>query len=163
MEVFTTIITGVVVFILGQAFLKLVIEPVQRLKVTISDVAFCLMNDYIYYMNSDAVHESDASATYKKLRELGARLHGDISIVPWYSHFRKLFLLPKFDSVNGASDKLFAISNWLYSKRDDKYERMDLLRIEICRLLSIHIKEEEEYEEILKESIRAYAESRERV
>ncbi len=163
MEVFTTIITGVVVFILGQAFLKLVIEPVQRLKVTISDVAFCLMNDYVYYMNSDEAHENDSTATYKKLRKLGSRLHGDISIVPWYSFFRKLFLLPKFDSVNMASDKLFAMSNWLYSKREDKYERMDLHRIEICRLLNIHIKEDEEYEDTLKELIRAYTESRKKV
>lgn len=46
MNIFATIVAGITVFVLGQILLKLVIEPIQKLRETISEIAFHLANDH---------------------------------------------------------------------------------------------------------------------
>ena len=58
MQVFLTIFSGVFVFVIGQIFLKLVIEPVQVLKTTISKVAYLLNRYYVISIKATHLIES---------------------------------------------------------------------------------------------------------
>lgn len=153
--IFTTIISGVTVFVLGQIFLKMVIEPVQNLKATISKVAHCLTNDYIILMNADVLSKKESQETYKKLRNLGAQLYADLHVVPLYHFFRNIFGLPSFNNLVEASDKLFGISNKMYSKQAAKYDYLDLYYLQMCKNLRIHVPEKMQLSEAeLKDSIK---------
>ena len=153
--IFTTVISGVTVFVLGQIFLKLVIEPVQNLKATISKVAHCLNNDYIVFMNADVLSKKETQETYKKLRNLGAQLYADLHGVPLFQFFHYIFGLPSFNNVVEASDKLFGISIKMYSKQAARYDYMDLYYLQICKNLRIHVSEKMQIPESeLKEAIK---------
>jgi len=50
-SVFFTIFTGVSVYVIGQAFVKLIIEPVHNYKKVISDIAHALIEYAEVYSN----------------------------------------------------------------------------------------------------------------
>ena len=79
----------------GEDFLKMVIEPIQALKATISKVAHSLINDHTVYMNADSLTKEETHETYKKLRDIGAQLYADLHVVPLYKYFRSIFGLFK--------------------------------------------------------------------
>jgi len=154
--IFTTVLSGVTVFILGQTFLKMVIEPIQKLKNTIANVAHCLRNDASIFMNADIASEKESHAIYKKLRDLGSQLNADLHLIPFYGFFHRVFGLPNFSMVQEASDKLFAMSYHMFSKNIAKYEYLDLYLLQACKNLHIFVPEkmklsEDELKETIKE------------
>lgn len=60
MSIFATIVAGVTVFVLGQILLKLVIEPIQKLREAIAEVAFRLANDHAVIHNAETVAKKNA-------------------------------------------------------------------------------------------------------
>ena len=138
MSVFLTIITGVLVFVIGQSVIKLVIEPVQKFRQTLSEITYRFTRDHVVYHNADAVDKDRANKAYTDIRDLGARLHGDLRLIPHYSKIRKIFGLPESDKVIEATDYLIKISNHMYGKDSIKYYYLDLFRMEICECLDIN-------------------------
>ena len=137
MDIFKTIVTGVAVFVLGQIFLKLVIEPIQKLRETIAEVAYYLANDHAVIHNADVVAKKIAQTASSNLKQLGARLVSGQQLIPFYSVFRTLLSLPKKANIKSASQKLFQIRNHMYGNDKDKYYLLDIYRIEICELLRL--------------------------
>lgn len=137
MNVFTTIVAGVTVFVLGQILLKLVIEPIKKLREAIAEVAFYLANDHAVIHNAERVKEEQAEAASSNLRQLGARLVSSQQLIPFYSFLQRLFSLPDKAHIEKASQRLFQIPNHMYGDHPEKYYRLDLYRIEVCELLRL--------------------------
>ncbi|MCK5230500.1 MAG: hypothetical protein KAR13_09565 [Desulfobulbaceae bacterium] len=55
MTLFTTILAGVSVFVLGQILLKWIIEPIQKLREVIAEVVFYLANDHSIIHNANVL------------------------------------------------------------------------------------------------------------
>lgn len=137
MNVFATIVAGITVFVLGQILLKLVIEPIQKLRETIAEVAFHLANDHAVIHNAETVKKEEAEAVFSNLRNLGARLVSSQQLVPFYPSLRKCFFLPEKANIGKAAQRLFQIPNHMYGNHPQKYNRLDLYRIEVCELLQL--------------------------
>jgi len=137
MNVFATIVAGVTVFVFGQILLKLVIEPIQNLREAIAEVAFHLANDHAVIHNAETVKKEQAEAVTSNLRQLGARLVSSQQLVPFYTSLRKVFSLPDEVNIGKAAQQLFQIPNHMYGSCPQKYERLDLYRIEVCELLQL--------------------------
>jgi len=137
MNIFATIVAGVAVFVLGQILLKLVIEPIQKLREAIAEVAFRLASDHAVIHNAETVAKEQAEAVSSDFRQLGARLVSGQQLIPFYSHLRKLFSLPDKDDIGKAAERLFQIPNHMYGNHPEKYYRLDLYRIEVCELLQL--------------------------
>lgn len=137
MDIFTTILAGVSVFVAGQILLKIFIEPIQKLKESIAEVVYLLTNDHAIYHNAEAVDKQRADEAYKNIRNTGAVLNAKLHILPFYFAYYYLFGLPSKSKILKATDKLFGISNKMYSKSSKKYYYLDLYRIEICELLKL--------------------------
>ncbi len=137
MQIFATILTGVIVFVGGQTILKMVIEPIQRLRETISGVAFILTNNHVVYHNSEALDEERVKDAYYNVREMGGRLVANQSLIPFYEKIHKYFSLPSKEEIKTASEKLYGISLQMDSGSSAKYYYLDLYRIEICECLRI--------------------------
>lgn len=100
--------------------------------------------------------EEESHETYKKLRDVGSQLNADLHVVPFYAFFHKVFGLPTFNMVREASDKLFAISIYMYIKDIAKNDYLDLSYLQVCKNLHIHIPgkmqlSEEELKQTIKE------------
>lgn len=138
MSVFATIIAGVTVFVLGQIVLKLIIEPIQKLRETIAEVAFHLANDDDVVHGAGTVKEERCEAVSANLRRLGAQLISSQYLVPFYGRLRKVFYLPEKANVEKAAERLSKIPAHMYGNDSVKHERLDLYRIEVCELLGLH-------------------------
>jgi hypothetical protein len=137
MDVFATIITGVAVLVFGHILLKLFIEPIQKLREAIAEVAFHLASDHVVIHNAEAVAKEQADAVYSDFKQLGARLVAGRQLIPFYSRLHKLFSLPDQDSVRQAAQRLSQIPNHMYGNHPEKYYRLDLYRIEVCEFLHL--------------------------
>jgi hypothetical protein len=59
MQIFLTIFSGVLVFVIGQIFLKLVIDPVHQFKRIISDISLALIQYADVWRSKGLAYEED--------------------------------------------------------------------------------------------------------
>lgn len=137
MILFTTIFAGVSVFILGQIFLKWMIEPVQELRKVISEVLFYLANDNATIHGADMVEKFEALSVGKNLERLGARLLASQQLIPSYKTVRKVCRLPVREDILFASKRLSLISKSMFGKELDIHYKLDLYRLDVCGALNI--------------------------
>ena len=137
MSLFTTILAGVTVFVLGQIFLRWVIEPIQELRKLKGEILFLLANDHQAIHNANAIDENEALKVVDTLYRLGASLHATLHLIPLYSYIRKVFFLPEVENIKFASKRLRLIANSMFSENNDINYRLDLYRIQICEALNI--------------------------
>ena len=132
-----TILGGVFVFVLGQIFLKSVIEPVQDLRKVISEVIFSFVNDLATIHNAHIVSKDEALSAGRNLERLGASLLANQQLIPFYCIVRRLYGLPKCEDIVLASGRLSLISKSMFGTEEDHYQQLDLYRKEVCRSLGI--------------------------
>ena len=129
MQVFLTIITGVLVFVVSQLLLKLVIEPVQQLKRVISNISFAL----ILYANVWPVaglpleEDKEIEKIYNEFNKLASLLNASRDLIPIYHQIKKIFYLPTAKEISSAKSALIGLSNIILKspngKRGDSSDR----------------------------------------
>ncbi|SFP85392.1 hypothetical protein [Hydrogenimonas thermophila] len=113
MELFATVISGVLIFVLGQLLLKLVVEPLQELK---KEIALTLDSLFFYkykISSPNANLEKDIFEVSSILRKHSSNLEVKSSIIPFYNCWYKLRILPSKKNIKKATNKLIGISNSL--------------------------------------------------
>lgn len=126
MNLFTTIVAGVSVFVLGQIFLKWMVEPIQELRKIMAEVLFYIANDHATIHNAEMVEKQDALFVGKNLERLGARLLSTQQLIPFYETARKVFRLPSTENIMLASKRLSLISKSMFGKETDIHYQLDL-------------------------------------
>lgn len=113
MEFFTTIISAVMIFVLGQIGLKLIIEPIQELKKEISEIlnAMVFYADRVSNPNSNSQEVIDEVS--KILRKHASNLEAKSSIIPFYRIFEIFRVLPNKQNISEAKSHLIGLSNSL--------------------------------------------------
>ncbi|WP_409161715.1 hypothetical protein [Pectobacterium sp. B2J-2] len=111
MSVFLTVLSGVLVYVLGQLILKLLIDPVNELKKTISKINY----DLVFYANvlanpKEKGDEQMDKAT-KIMREHSSLLHANAYLIPCYEYTRLIFGLPTEEKIIAATASLIFLSN----------------------------------------------------
>ena len=141
-ETFLTVLSGVIVFVLGQIYLENVIRPNSRFR----DLKAKIACDLIFYadrysnpLDLEETYEENTREHYKQagegLRKLAAEIQGFIEIRRWYN-----FSIPEDKDLHSVSRNLIGLSNslWCYRVhgRDVWQENIDMVR-EIRELLDI--------------------------
>ncbi len=137
MAVFTTISAGVLVFVVGQIFLKWMIEPIQELRKIKAEIHFYLYNDYSIIHNAHTLDKEEVLSSCKNLKRLGAKLLSSQQLIPRYKTTLKVFGLPKREDIILASKRLSLLSNSVFGTEQNIHYKLDLYRIEICEALGI--------------------------
>lgn len=132
MILFSTILAGVAVFILGQIFLKWVIEPIQQLREVISDIIYHFANDYSIIQNANIVDKLVALSVCKEFERLGARLLSKQHLIPFYTKIHKYLKLPEKSNLFLASKRLSLISKSMFGKEPDIHYKLDIYRKQVC-------------------------------
>jgi len=146
MEIFLTILSGVIVFILGQLALKLLIEPIQEFKKTVADIAHALIEYANIYANPGVVSNESEKKASEELRKLSSRLNAQMYLIPFYQIIAKIFGLPPRDKLVGAANDLIGLSNGVFKSSSDlvDLEHINLARAERIRnTLGIYVPENE--------------------
>ena len=144
-----TVIAGVLVFVVGQLFLKLVIEPVHQLKRTMADISHTFIQYAYVIHNGSVVSPELRDEVFEKLRQLSGQLYADMALIPWYPLFGKLFFLPSSIKVYESAKKLIAVANWMCSKSDRQWDHIIRNIQDVCDNLGLYIDPSERVSEEL--------------
>ncbi len=124
MQVFQTVISGVLVFVVGQIFLKMIIEPVNKLKQTFAAASHA----YLVHIKAlyDPINASDAqkNSAREAFLFLSGQLCADLRLIPCYKCWRYVFFLPSERSIYEAARCLVAVANWTASNNTAKIQHV---------------------------------------
>lgn len=135
-QVFFTVISGVLIFTLGQITLKLLIDPVHALKTTIAEIANKLIFYANIYTNPKPLGDEKQTKALNDFRELSSKIQSNMHIVPFYKITSKLFDLPKKENITKASEELIS----LYHGADDQFSNQGLLNLQSAQIIREHLK-----------------------
>lgn len=137
MTLFTTILAGVTVFVLGQIVLKWIIEPIQELRKLKGEILFHLANDHATIHNAKTVKKETALEVGRTLERLGASLLANQHLIPMYSRIQNVFHLPDREKIQFAAKQLRLISNSIFGEAHDIHYQLDLYRKDVCEALGL--------------------------
>lgn len=136
---FLTVVTGTLVFIIGQICLKLIIEPYLEQQKIISEIRYSL----IFYGNvscskEDVANEAKLKMTIEaqqKFRALAGQLSAVNMFVRGYGFWRFVLFAPSREKIKIASTGLIGLSNSLIAAPDTqirhKYQQIIMDALEI--------------------------------
>lgn len=108
-----TVLSGVLVFTIGQLFLEFVLRPIQDYKRLKAKVAKLLVLHAQYYSNPWTPNNSGDCTPWKKasedMREVAAEVAAFAETKPWQPLV--FYSIPSGDKLNEASGYLIGISN----------------------------------------------------
>jgi hypothetical protein len=110
MSIMVTILVGFFIFVLGQAFLKLVIEPAQELKKSLGLVSSTLLYNQAKITNAKTCNEISEA-----IRFCSADIISKSYVVLGYEIIQPVFRLPSKSNIELAAEELNSIS---YGMRD---------------------------------------------
>lgn len=121
-----TLLTGVMIFVIGQIIVKFIIEPIHDLKKTLSETNFLLgfHAQAIFTPVGNKVAEDEAS---KALRKVACELSSKVATIPFYCFWSAISrgFLPGLKQINKSSSYLVAISTNVHGseryKDNEKY------------------------------------------
>ncbi len=120
MQIFWTVTTGILVFVLGQLILKLFIEPIQGYRKTVSDIAHSLVEYANVYANSGVIDKSLEREASKVFRKLASDIHSHIYLLPYECISSRLFkIFPPRDVLLEVSNDLIGLSNGIAVSKID--------------------------------------------
>ncbi len=111
MTVFLTVLSGVLVFVLGQILLKLFIEPIQELRKLVSKIAYDLIKLANVLANPTEPENERFTEACKIMRDHSSNLHAHFYLVPFYKVTCRIFGLPTEEGVLKATKELIRLSN----------------------------------------------------
>ncbi|MEQ9853499.1 MULTISPECIES: hypothetical protein [Pectobacterium] len=111
MSVFLTVLSGVLVYVLGQLILKLLIDPVNELKKTISKINYDLVFYANVLVNPQEKGDEQMDKATKIMREHSSLLHANAYLIPCYEYTRLIFGLPAEEKIIAATGNLIFLSN----------------------------------------------------
>ena len=107
-----TVITGVVVFALGQFSVSLFVEPISKLKSLINDIDDSLNYFSDVYQNVEYSQVSKRNEALEKLKYQSSQLKSMCNCIPWYPLWGYLRIIPpKLDVLKGAKFLSLIVNN----------------------------------------------------
>lgn len=106
-----TVLGGVAVFVVGQVLLKVVLEPVQGLRMLIGEVADDLVFHSNVFANPGAHSPEREMESSLVLRQRATQLAARAHLVPHYRVWAYLGIVPSLSNIAIAREGLVYLSN----------------------------------------------------
>jgi hypothetical protein len=124
-EVTVTVLSGVLVLVLGQVLQKFFLEPILEQKRLIGEIAFALT----YYANiSPSREQEEIIKAHTELRTLASKLRSTMWTIPLYVPLSFFRILHRKWRIQQASQGLIGWSNTLWREGSGRDEQITLIR-----------------------------------
>lgn len=161
-EVFITIISGTVIFVLGQLFIELYIKPLNKYKKTKADIIYFLYryrsniynpieySRYVVDINSDNIVERELANEYKvaekRVQELSAELAEFLE-----NRGLCLILIPSRKRIRNTINALNILSYGMFHNNQNKYDKLKQNMASYFEVIkNLHLKGIENWKQIEK-------------
>ena len=134
LSLFSTIITGVLVFVLGQIFLKIFIDPVQELMRCLGQIRYCMVFRADIFCNPGVADTAKMDQTAEELRLNASKLLAALYLVQGFSVWRFFGFVPSKKNLETVSSELIGLSNSVHNGKCDENENR---RDKILNLISL--------------------------
>lgn len=126
MTTILTIISGILIFLVGQYFQKFVIEPVINLRAHIGRIGYIL----IFHANKMYHEHENIEIIRNEIRDCASKLIELTYIPVFYSVTHRFFNMPSKNDVMDSIPELIGLSNTVgrQSPCDDKVDRINKIR-----------------------------------
>jgi hypothetical protein len=111
-----TVVSGVIVYILGQILQRFILEPLAEQRKVIAEVAFAMT----FYVGVGHINEADPEERLEKLldskailRTLAGRLRATVWTIPFYNQLAFFRIVRRRKAIFDASTALIGFSNAL--------------------------------------------------
>ena len=160
--IFSTVVSGTLVFVVGQIVLKFFIEPIHKQKEVIGEIADALCYYREFCVNLKKENEpieisKERKDVGKKLKKLRSQLISKTYIIPYYKIFAIFKIVVKEQNIGKAEKELSILSNVNLTNTEGISKETGIQAIEeLSRLLNIgiHTKEESKKINLLKQKTR---------
>lgn len=125
-QAFITVITGVLVFVVGQIIVKLFIEPAHEQSKIIGEIYFALTYYSNIYVNPGRGKDEILEKTSDAFKKYGSQLKGATYAIRLYKLWESLGLVQIESNVKEAVGHLIRISNSIFlpaGQTEDKTEQ----------------------------------------
>ncbi len=109
-----TILAGVSIFVLGQFFLKLVLEPIVEFKKSLGELSAFFLREQSKITNAHCTVEIE-----NELKRLSSTILANKQAIPFYKVFSMLRCLPSLENLNSACGSLNLISHYISPNNPD--------------------------------------------
>ncbi len=124
MEVFATVISGVIIYTCGQIMIRFVVDPIHRQRQTIGKIFDALHYYANIYSNPTIVDPRINEKTRRALRTLATELLAQTASIPSYGIWSRLRFVRNKQDVATAYSRLIYISNTLVNGDPSKNSDM---------------------------------------
>ncbi len=115
MTVFLTVVAGVATLVVGQLFLRVIVEPIVEMRRSISDIAFAMIMRANVFSNRGTLGLEKEREVGDEIRTLASRLYAQMKLIPCYERIHWAFGLPPKTAVGQPQHPhLIGISNGLH-------------------------------------------------
>jgi hypothetical protein len=133
LTIFSTVLSGTLVYVIGQIILKFFIEPVQELKKTIGVISHSLIERANVISNPGISVKDVEHETSRELRNLASHLTSHLCLIPCYPWTAWIFRLPTRAEIRNASKNLIGLANSVFENDGHNPQRVK----KVCDLLGI--------------------------
>lgn len=109
--VFTTVVSGVLVYVIGLLFNEYFLKPIQNYKNLRAKISYALTFYANLYMNPISKSSEEYSKASLEIRKLASEVDSLIELRPWGNIF-----IPNEKRLSSASKNLIGLSNNFYSQ-----------------------------------------------
>lgn len=109
-QTFLTIISGVLIFVLGQVVKDFVLKPIQDFYRTIADISHKLKFHSNVLTNSN-VRKDSVQIASGDMRDLSSNLEALYVVIPFKGLFSSFNIIPSRDNIKIAEKNLIFLSN----------------------------------------------------
>ena len=128
-----TVLSGVLVFVLGQWVIKFFVEPIHEQSKLIGEIAYSLTFYANIYGNADYLDKNVLDEAKKTLRSQASNLRASAWTIRSYWLWQFIRLIPKKRNVIKASEYMIGLSNAVFA--NEYRESFDERQNEIKKLL----------------------------
>lgn len=135
MSMFLNVLTGLLLFFLGQIIIRYFLDPLTNYRRLVGEIGHVLFYYANIYMNPSSDRSNEIGAKVEDaLREKAGLLFAVTYAIPLYSFLEWVRLVPPKDSVRKAWQELTFLSNSVYSgkpkeNREARKKIIDALKI----------------------------------
>ena len=138
--VFITVLSGVLIFVLGQLLLKFILDPIHKQRETIGDIADSLIyysNLYTNLMGTYIPEHEERKIASEKVRQLSTVLVSRTHLIPFYAYLAFFKCVPKEKHIKEVASDLIGLSNGMFAREWDHIKHNDKRAEDIKKKLNI--------------------------